>query len=48
MYDYFYMFRRLRKILPSALLLKYLNIYKAYVQSKIGYGLCNWGCTVEV
>ena len=32
MYYYFHMFRRLRKILPSALL---LNIYKTYVQSKI-------------
>ena len=32
MFYYFHMFRRLRKILPSALL---LNIYKTYVQSKI-------------
>ena len=39
------MFRRLRKILPSALL---LNIYKTYVQSKIDYGLSIWGCTTEV
>ena len=31
MYYYFHMFRRLRKILPSAL---FLNIYKTYVQSK--------------
>ena len=30
------MFRRLKKILPSALL---LNIYKAYVQSNIDYQL---------
>ena len=42
MYYYFHMFRRLRKILPSALL---LNIYKTYVQSKIDYGLSIWGCT---
>ena len=40
MYHYFHMFRRLRKILPSALLLK---IYKAHVQSKIDYGLFIWG-----
>ena len=39
------MFRPLRKILPSALL---LNIYKAYVQSKIDYGLSVWGCIMEV
>ena len=39
------MFRRLSKILPSALL---LNIYKAYVQSKIDHGLSIWGCTTEV
>ena len=39
------MFHRLRKILPSALL---LNIYKTYVQSKIVYGLSTWGCTTEV
>ena len=45
MYYYFHMFRRLRKILPSALL---LNIYKTYVQSKIDYGLFIWGCTTEV
>ena len=38
-------FRRLRKILPSAL---FLNIYKTYVQSKIDYGLSIWGCTTEV
>ena len=38
------MFRRLRKILPSQLL---LNIYKYYVQSKIDYGLSIWGCTTE-
>ena len=44
-YYYFHMFRRLRKILPSALL---LNIYKTYVQSKIDYGLSIWGCTTEV
>ena len=35
MYYYVHMFRRLRKILPSQLL---LNIYKSYVQSKIDYG----------
>ena len=39
------MFRCLRKIPPSALL---LNIYKAYVQSKIDYGLSVWGCATEV
>ena len=39
------MFRPLRKILPSALL---LNIYKVYVQSKIDYGLSIWGCIMEV
>ena len=44
-YHYFHMFRRLRKILPSALL---LNIYKTYVQSRIDYGLSIWGCTTEV
>ena len=44
MYHYFHMFRRLRTIFPSALL---LNIYKAYVQSKIGYGLSIWGCATE-
>ena len=45
MYYYFHMFHRLRKILPSALL---LNIYKACVQWKIDYGLSIWGCTTEV
>ena len=45
MYYYFHMFRRLRKILPSALLLK---IYKAHVQSKIDYGLSIWGGVTEV
>ena len=45
MYYYFHMVRRLRKILPSALL---LNIYKTYVQSKIDYGLSIWGCTTDV
>ena len=45
MYYYFHMFRRLRKIPPSALL---LNIYETYVQSKIDYGLTIWGCTTEV
>ena len=45
LYYYFHMFRRLRKILPSVLL---LNIYKTYVQSKIDYGLYIWGCTTEV
>ena len=44
MYYYVHMFRRLRKILPSQLL---LNIYKSYVQSKIDYGLSIWGCTTE-
>ena len=39
------MFRRLRKILPSALL---LNIYKTYIQSKIDSRLSIWGCTTEV
>ena len=45
MYYYFHMFRRLRKILPSALL---LNIYKAYLQWNVDYGLSIWGCTTEV
>ena len=45
MYYYFHMFRRLRKLLPSAIL---LNIYKTYVESKIDYGLSFWGCTTEV
>ena len=36
MYYCFHMFRRLSKLIPSALL---LDIYKAYVQSKIDYGL---------
>ena len=45
MYYHFHMFRRLRKNLPSALVLK---IYTAYVQSKIDYGLFIWGCTTEV
>ena len=44
MYYYFHIFRRLRKILPFALL---LNIYKTYVQSRIDYGLSIWGCTGE-
>ena len=44
MYYYVHMFRRLRKILPSQLL---LNIYKSYVQSKIDYELSIWGCTTE-
>ena len=44
MYYYFHMFRRLRKILPSVLLLK---IYKAHVQSKIDYGLSIWGGATE-
>ena len=39
------MFRRLRKKFPSASL---LNIYRAYVQSKIDYGLSIWGCTTEI
>ena len=39
------MFHRLRKIIPSALL---LNIYKAYVQSKIDYVLSIRVCTTEV
>ena len=45
MYYSFHMFCRLRKILPSALL---LNKYKAYVQWKIDYGLSIWGCITEV
>ena len=45
MYTYFHMFRHLRKILPSALLLK---IYKAHVQSNIDCGLSIWGDTTEV
>ena len=45
MYYYFHIFRRLRKILSTALL---LNIYKAYVQSKTDYRLSIWGCTTEV
>ena len=44
MYYYVHMFRRLRKIFPSQLL---LNIYKSYVQSKIDYGSSIWGCTTE-
>ena len=40
-YHYFHMFRRLKKILPSALL---LNIYKAFVQSNIDCELSIWGC----
>ena len=44
MYYYFHMFRRLRKILPSALLLN----FSTYVRSKIDYGLSIWGCTTEV
>ena len=39
------MFRRLRKIIPSALL---LNIYKTHVQLTKDYGLSVWGCTTEV
>ena len=45
MYYHFHIFRRLSKILPSALL---LNIYKACVQSKIHYGMSIWGCAKEV
>ena len=45
MYYYIHMFRRLRKILPSVLLLK---IYKAHVQSKIDYGLSIWAVITEV
>ena len=44
MYHYVLMFQRLGKILTSQLL---LNIYKSYVQSKIGYGLSIWGRTTE-
>ena len=44
MYCYVHMFHRLRKMILSQLL---LNIYKSYVQSKIGYGLSIWGCTIE-
>ena len=44
MYYYFHMFRRLRKIIPSVLLLK---IYKAHVQSKIDYGLSIRGGATE-
>ena len=44
MYYYVHMFCRLRKILPSQILLK---IYKYYMQSKIDYGLSIWGCTRE-
>ena len=39
------MFRRLRKNIPSALL---LNIYNTYVHSNIDYGLSIWGCSMEV
>ena len=42
---YFYMFRRLTKIIPPALL---LNIYKTHVQPKIDYGLSIWGSTTGV
>ena len=45
MYYYFHIFRRLRKILSTALL---HNIHDAYVQSKTDYGLFIWGCTTEV
>ena len=41
----FHMFRCLKKIRPSAIL---LNIYKFYVQSKIDYGLSSWRCTTQV
>ena len=44
MYYYVHIFRRLRKILQSQLL---LNIYKYYVQSKIDYGLSIPSCTTE-
>ena len=44
MYHYVHMFRRLRKIPPSQLL---LHIYKSYVQPKIDYGLSTWGWTTE-
>ena len=40
-YHYFHMFRRLKKIIPSALL---LNIYKVFVQSNIDCELSIWGC----
>ena len=36
-YHYFHMFRRLKKIIPSALL---LNIYKAFVNCELSI----WGC----
>ena len=47
MFHFFHMFRRLRKMIPSASL---LNMYKTYmyVQSKIDYGLSIWGCATEV
>ena len=44
MYYHIHIFRRLRKILPSQLL---LCIYKSHVQSRIDYGLSIWGCTTE-
>ena len=44
MHYHVHIFRRLRKILRSQLL---LNINKSYVQSKIDYGLSTWGCTSE-
>ena len=44
MYYYVHMFRRLRKILPSQLL---LNICKACVHFKIDYRLSVWRCTTQ-
>ena len=52
MYFHFHMFRRLRKILQSALLLNIIymiyNIYIFYIYTNIDYGLSIWGCTAEV
>ena len=41
---YLHALRRLKKIFPKLLLLK---VYKAYIQSKLDYGLSIRGCTTE-
>ena len=41
---YVHALRRLNKIFPKQLLIK---VYKAYIQSKLDYGLSIWGCTTE-
>ena len=42
MFYHFHMFRRLRKILPSALLLK---MYESFAKAYIYHGLSIWGFT---